>query len=290
MIRLVAALAALALVATSAGAADIRGDANWREPVAPLPGNLLEVELLDVPRTDAPAIRIARTSVSAGTKPISFTLPYDPGAIDPSRTYSVAARLYVNGALAFRTGTVNQVLTRGAGDEVSLLLVPVQAPSPTAAELVGDWLVYEIAGKPVWPQILTSISFGAPGMGGNGGCNSFTGEYAAAGSSLSFSHIFTTKMVCEGALGARGDQEDAFFRAMNAMTSFRFEGVRLAFVDASGAPWPGWRASAEGRSRAPCRLPNSRVSAPHDAALRYGRPRAAALAVLPPPDAARAGA
>jgi putative lipoprotein len=121
--RLVLASALSATAAHAQGAA-VTGTATYRERIALPPGAVLEVELLDVSRQDAPAVRIAAATIPVqGQVPIAFTLPYDPARIEERSNYAVRAVLRVDGQVAFRTDRAFPVLTRGAGRRVELLLV-----------------------------------------------------------------------------------------------------------------------------------------------------------------------
>ena len=83
----------------------IRGAASYAEALELRPGTVLEVELLDVSKADAPAER--RGSVSVPVRrlgPIPFVLSYDPAAIEAANRYSVAARLVQDGQVILRDG------------------------------------------------------------------------------------------------------------------------------------------------------------------------------------------
>lgn len=118
--------AALVLGSASASASDtlVRGTATYRERIAMPPGAVLEVTLEDVSLADAPAGVIAKARLeNIGNPPYEFEVPYDPAQIDDRQTYAVRARLLLDGQLMFTTDTHHPVLTRGAGDEVAMVLV-----------------------------------------------------------------------------------------------------------------------------------------------------------------------
>lgn len=123
-----ACLFALALVNVPAMAADaqIFGTATYRERIALPPDAVFEAVLQDVSRADAPAVEIASTVLEApGSPPFDFVIGYDPAAIDPGNTYAVRASVRVDGALRFTSDTRHAVLTRGAGDQVEIVMVAV---------------------------------------------------------------------------------------------------------------------------------------------------------------------
>ena len=183
-----AALAALlALMAGNAMAelATIEGTASYRERIALRPGAVLEVELLDVSRADAPSERLASIRIKAqGQVPIPFALHYDAAMIEPNRTYAVTAKLILQGKIVFRSDTVHPVLTRGAGDAVEILMVRTAAEDaarPGAAGagdepvLVGPtWVAEDIGSRGVIDDLQSHITFTAEGQAhGSGGCNKF---------------------------------------------------------------------------------------------------------------------
>lgn len=117
-------LAAGGARAGEASAEDVvRGTAFYRERIALRPGAVLEVTLEDVSRMDVPAEVIGSARIeNPGNPPFRFEIPYDPDVIDQRHTYSVRARITAGDALLYTTDQVYPVLTRGAGNEVELLL------------------------------------------------------------------------------------------------------------------------------------------------------------------------
>jgi copper homeostasis protein (lipoprotein) len=141
----VAAVLVAAVVPVAEATDVIRGTATYRERMALPPDAVLEVILEDVSRMDAPAEVMGRVEVSnPGNPPFTFEIPYQADAVDDRHTYSVRARITVDGRLMFTTDTVAPVLTRGAGREVELLLTRVGTSSPTAtpahAQLAGSFV------------------------------------------------------------------------------------------------------------------------------------------------------
>ncbi len=134
---LAALLLAAAILPTVEAADVIRGTATYRERMALPPDAVLEVTLQDVSRMDAPADVLERVEISnPGNPPYTFEIPYDVDAIDERHSYSVRARITSGGQLLFTTDTVAPVLTRGAGEEVELLLKRVGGTSPAATARV----------------------------------------------------------------------------------------------------------------------------------------------------------
>jgi len=229
-------LAALAAPAAAQGAA-ITGTATYRERIALRPGAVLEVELHDIARADAPSERIAAARIPvSGQVPIPFALPYDPARIRQQGRYAVRARLLYGDQVAFRSDTVHPVLSGGAGSTVEILLVRARdgAAAPGAAPgLVGPlWIAEDIAGRGVVDRLQTTLTLGADGRAfGSGGCNRFTGGYALEGASLRFQQMASTQMAC---VPAAMDQEQRFHQALGAVRGWRLDGAILHLTDGAG--------------------------------------------------------
>lgn len=218
-----------------AQASAITGAATYRERMALPPGAVLEVELLDISRADAPADRIAVARIEVqGQVPIRFSLPFDPARIDERHRYSVSARLSVRDQVVFRSDRVNPVLTRGAGREVDILLVRARPEASGDAGLVGPvWVAEDITGRGVVDRLQSTITFGADGRAyGSGGCNRFTGGYTLDGTSLRIGQMAQTNMAC---VEAAMDQEQRFHQALGAVRGFRIENGILHLTDDRGA-------------------------------------------------------
>jgi putative lipoprotein len=235
-----AALAALpiALAAPRARAQDavITGTATYRERIALRPGAVLEVELADISRADAPGGRIAfaRWPVQ-GQVPIRFELPFDPARIEPRGRYAVRARLLYGEQVAFRSDRIHPVLTQGAGREVEVLLVRARGEAGGGGQgLVGPgWIAEDIGGRGAVDRLQSTITFGADGRAhGSGGCNRFTGGYTLEGNSLRFGAMASTNMAC---VPAAMDQEQRFHAALAAVQGYRIENGILHLTGAGGA-------------------------------------------------------
>jgi uncharacterized lipoprotein YbaY/heat shock protein HslJ/uncharacterized lipoprotein NlpE involved in copper resistance len=101
----------------------VSGTATYRERIALPPGAVLEVSLHDVSRADAPAKELGSVRIeNLGNPPFEFEIPYPPEAIDDRHSYAVRATIRAGGKLLFTTDTSYPVLTRGACNEVELLL------------------------------------------------------------------------------------------------------------------------------------------------------------------------
>ena len=125
-------LAGPAAAAGDPAPAAIRGTATYREKVATPAGARLEVLLVDVTRTDAPAETVAQAAVPvAGQPPFQWEVRYEPARIVESHRYAVQARLTHEGRTLFTTDQTTFVITGGSPTEVKLLLKTVPpAPKP----------------------------------------------------------------------------------------------------------------------------------------------------------------
>jgi putative lipoprotein len=107
----------------------ISGMVAYRERIA-LPENaVLTVQLQDVSFADGPARVIAEQKITlAGRQvPLPFELAYDAVRIDPRHSYSVSARITVEGHLRFLSTSAFPVLTGGNPSRINILVQPASA-------------------------------------------------------------------------------------------------------------------------------------------------------------------
>jgi len=95
-------------------------------------------------------------------------------------------------------------------------------------DLVGPtWVVTELSagGSSAAPSpgtVLTAI-FDGETVGGDAGCNNFTGGYEVSGDSISFGPLATTRMFCEESM----DQEGVYLALLQSADSFDVDGAVL---------------------------------------------------------------
>ncbi len=206
---------------------------------AAIPGDaVLEVELLDVSRVDAPSATVASQRFRVKGWPTLIRLRYDSAAIDPRMDYRVAARLMSGDRVLLRTTTAYPVLTRGASDTVRIQLestgsaVASASPGPVLAGTT--WEVSEIGGQALVaddPPTLTFLDDGSFGI--FGGCNRFRGKAQPADGRVAFPQpIAGTMKMCPP---ARMEMEKALLAALDATTGYQRNGPLLAFTDKAGA-------------------------------------------------------
>jgi len=124
-----------------ASMASVTGTISYRERIALTNAAEAVVALEDASRQDIPAIRLAQQTISdPGQVPIRFTLDVPRSAIDPRGSYALRAQISDRGRLLFTTDTHTPALTRGARDEVHLLLVPVADSVGSARSTEGAFI------------------------------------------------------------------------------------------------------------------------------------------------------
>jgi len=110
-----------------AGQAEITGTVSYLVRSALPPDAIIQVELQDISRADAPATTLSERSIAPGPHqvPIAFALKFNPSEIDPHHVYAVNARITVEGQLRFINDRTYLVLTQGHPSHVELILKPV---------------------------------------------------------------------------------------------------------------------------------------------------------------------
>lgn len=121
-------------------AAQIQGRASYLERIAPPPGAILSVQLVDLQLADTPAAVIASADVrDLQGPPFAFTLPYDPSKLRANGRYGLHAGLRdAQGRLWFVTDT--QVpITPGADTPVEFRMVrATREPGTSTSWQCGD--------------------------------------------------------------------------------------------------------------------------------------------------------
>src|SRR5688572_9276104 len=103
--------------------ATVTGSATYRERMALPPNAVFEATLEDTSRADAPAVEIGRVRLDkSGMPPFRFSIPYDRARIKPEGSYTVRARILVDGKLMFTSTEAYPVLSRGRGNSVTITM------------------------------------------------------------------------------------------------------------------------------------------------------------------------
>jgi uncharacterized lipoprotein YbaY len=100
----------------------VSGTVFYRERIALPPGAVVVVQVLDTSRADAPSTTLAETRFEPETQvPVRFTVTGPRSAFTASGSYAVAARIEVDGSLAWASDTHHAVTPNGP-NEVEILV------------------------------------------------------------------------------------------------------------------------------------------------------------------------
>ncbi len=238
---LTAIFSAVLLSIASSGVAEtkhVKTTVTYQERIALPPDAVLEVELLDTSRADAPSVSQSSQRFKLAGVPRTVEIAYDTDLIDERHTYTVAARIISDGHVKFRSTTATPVLTRGAPNSAELVLemMPRRAGGSNPDQSIYDinWEVYEIAGRMLIVDNPPSLTVEQDGQFGlYGGCNRFTGTLDAANDEFSMPGNFAgTKMACPE------DQEKLeqdTIQALSEAVAYVTNGTILALRNAAGA-------------------------------------------------------
>ena len=229
----------------------LKGSATYRERMALPDGAVLVLTLEDVSRADARSEVIARVEVEhPGNPPIAFDIPYDPSRIHPNRSYTLRARIEVDGKLLFTTDRHYPVLGADQSSEINLLMKRVgtssSSPAP-AGEFAKErrtmplenteWKLARLGATPVQPasaqqQPSLVLDSRSQRVSGSAGCNRITGGYELQGDHLTFTKMASTMMACVSGM----DTERIFLDALQQVRGWKITGDKLELVDATGQP------------------------------------------------------
>jgi putative lipoprotein len=210
---------------------------TYRERIALPPDAVLEVELLDTSRADAPSVRISSQRFKLTGVPRTVEIAYDTDLIEERLTYTVAAKIISDGNVMLRSTTATPVLRRGApkSTEIVLEMMPQKTESngPDQSIYGIAWAVYEIAGRMLVADDPPTLSLDQNGQFGlYGGCNRFTGTLDATDGQFSMPEDFAgTMMACPE---DRERLERDTLEALSAATGYVRSGPNLALTNDSG--------------------------------------------------------
>ncbi len=215
----------------------VKTTVTYRERNALPPDAVLEVELLDTSRADAPSVRLSSQRFKLIGVPRTVEIAYDTDLISERHIYTVAARIISDDHVMFRSTTAIPVLTSGAPDSAELVLemMPRRAGGNIADQSIYDsaWEVYEIAGRMLIAEKPPSLTIDQDGQFGlYGGCNRFTGTLDAANGKFSMPDNFAgAKMACPE---DREKLEADTNKALSAAVGYVTNGKNLALSNAAG--------------------------------------------------------
>ncbi|CAH0525298.1 YbaY family lipoprotein [Vibrio hippocampi] len=103
----------------------VTGTVAYRERIALPPNAVVTIKLLDVSKQDVAADVVAeQTFTTDGAQvPFDFELSYDTTDIQPKHTYSVSARIEVDGKLRFISDTRYAVITDSNNTQHAALML-----------------------------------------------------------------------------------------------------------------------------------------------------------------------
>lgn len=102
------------------------------------------------------------------------------------------------------------------------------------ADLLGSkWELVSINGVRPLAGSSISLNFDKDSLGGNGGCNSYGGDYKVKGDKLSVSSVFSTEMYCmtEGVM----DQEATYLQLLSQVEKISIGGEELILTTSDGS-------------------------------------------------------
>lgn len=221
----------------------LTGEITYRERIALPPNAELRVRLIDTRRPDAPATVDAAGAIARpGRVPLTFTLNFDDGLIDPDHDYALLAEIIAAGEVWFANVEPHAVEPLAASTPSSIVVSfagrtdpPAVAPAEPVPPVILDtvWRAEDLGGTPVDPTAETSLSIaGDMRAGGRGGCNSYFAQVRLEGESLLFSAIAATRMACTDTEIA--ELEAGFFAALEATRFWRVREGKLRLLDVDG--------------------------------------------------------
>lgn len=103
----------------------------------------------------------------------------------------------------------------------------------SSSDLKGSaWELVSLGNSLPVPGTNITLSFDKDNLGGNGGCNSYGGEFKLKGDKLTIGDVYSTEMYCE----AEGimDQEARYYQMISNVESFSVDGEELILNTADG--------------------------------------------------------
>lgn len=246
LLRLVQIVFACLFMATPALAdgVTLSGNVTYHERMA-LPGNVqLRISLVTLP-SGVPIAGASADIPAKGQVPLAFSLNLHRRPA--SGNYGLLAEIRSGGTVLFRN-MQPVALAEDITRPVEILVQPMpRSPAPPAPVLPdildAVWTVTSIGGRPATgPRPLTLTIAADLRTSGHGGCNNYFAEASLTSDTLIFGPAAATRMACAAELMS---QENAFFAALAAVTSFELDGASLRLLDAAGIPLIGLVRSAD---------------------------------------------
>jgi putative lipoprotein len=235
-IRILALIASFVALGSNAQAETKAVDVtvSYRERIALPPDARLDVQLLDVSRTDVGAQRMSAQRFAMDAVPMTVSLTYDPRLIAADGNYVVVAGIWSGDRQIFQTTERHPAFAGGAVD-ILLRMVGTDADTtPPNRTLVGiQWAVTEVFGQPWGNDDPATLAIDPDGhFSMFGGCNRFNGELARLDRDIHFPENFAgTLMACPEEVEAL---ERRFLDAVRQVSHFVRYGGGLVMMDTDG--------------------------------------------------------
>lgn len=226
-------LSLFTLIASTFGATagTVSGTVTYLQRMAVRPDTVLTVRLLDISLADAPAKILASNEYSVEGVPVPFSLDYEDTNIDERFMYSVDAEMRSAGKLLFRSTTVVPVITRGAPNQVEIVLEMISASLPTLDNT--SWEVQTLGGKEITADRKPIFRFAEDGIVAiDSTCNKLAGQATIENTSLNFpANMMGTLMACPEPYGAL---ESDVKSLLPTITEFSFVSDGLVLLNEEG--------------------------------------------------------
>jgi heat shock protein HslJ len=168
-------------------------------------------------------------SIEIGSNAAMTQMACEPEIMRQAEAYMAA----LGGARSYRISGGQLQLLGADGKALATFAAQEQSLAGTSWRATGINNGKGAVGSLVADSSVT-MAFGADGRAsGSAGCNNFGSGYQAEGSALRFTPAAATRRMC-GAAGVM-EQEQAFFRALESVSTMRIEGDRLEMRTAEGA-------------------------------------------------------
>lgn len=206
----------------------LSGTVTYRERVALPSGSLIEVQVRDVSRADAPAEIIAETSVvtQGENVPVPFVMNYNPDGIRADRVYSVFARIFVGNELKWVTDSVIPFIQNGSPiKNVNLVLSMTgssEGETVESASLEGKtFRVISLNGNEVPASSRYTLEFREGSVYAEI-CNSMFGGFSLGGGKIKGTLTSTLKLCAE---------PEGIMDVENAVNGLFNAGAAMSFSD-----------------------------------------------------------
>lgn len=251
LLRLKVLLRAMLIALASpalAAPATLSGSVTHRERIALPQDAELHLQLIDQNAPGAPPRIDARAAIGAvGQVPLTFTLAFDDQIILPDHGYAIIAEIFSGGRLWFRNfepygvaplapAAPVEVTVAFVGQVTTETLTPAENEMPAAAPVLPIlgvvWHGKTLGGQPLLPHTDPTFSIGTDNRsGGRGSCNSYFTQVVVDDLNLHVGPVTSTKKSCGYDINM---QEQAFFKALRASSTYSITGDTLILRDASG--------------------------------------------------------